>query len=203
MYFDIDANFLGSLPDSGYHVMLKYTYLDSGASNSKFKIYYDSKNSGANTFLKTVTLGTTANAWKTDSVEITDGYFGNRDTRSSDFGFLNLGSNFNIIFSLVEIEKRAPLTPFAKKKEASQMKEENVVVNPNPAGYSFRVALKTGEPLKGIKIYSSNGVLVLNKQVNAAYIQVNKTELHNLKGVFNIIVTYANNKQATGKVIVE
>ncbi|HYK47935.1 MAG TPA: T9SS type A sorting domain-containing protein [Parafilimonas sp.] len=101
LFFDVDNGFLHYAPlNSQSRVMISVTYLDSG--NGSWQLFYDAQD----TINKPSIAVNCANTgkWKTTSVTLADGYFGNRNDSMSDFYIRNTGAE-NVIFSLVEFER--------------------------------------------------------------------------------------------------
>ena len=103
MSFDIHDNLL---PTVGQRVQMNVTYLDRGTG--QFKLVYDAVDNSQATALTVTKTG--SNTWMTQSVVVTNWFFGNRGTNSSDLQLVNLATdpaNPDTIFHGIEVIKLA------------------------------------------------------------------------------------------------
>jgi len=106
MYFDVNDNLLPSL---GQRMQLNVTYLDRGTG--QFSLNYDAVSSAQKTAFTVTKMNT--DAWKTQSVEVTDWRFGNRGTNGSDLQLVNVATdaaNPDTIFHGIEVIKLADVS---------------------------------------------------------------------------------------------
>ncbi len=190
MYFDINDKFLSNLSaDSNFNVVITITYLDKG--NGKWKLFYDSRTNGANKLYQTITNQNTG-YWKTFTATISDGYFGNNCENNSDFFIKNAGTE-NVIFSLIEVAKiNLPLNKSSVIKDSIDSVNTMLTVTPNPVNNRFTVSLKNHKKISSLLIYNSSGMLVAERKGNYSIIQLLKSEISNLPGLYYLSVISEN-----------
>lgn len=204
LYFDVDDTFLNNTPLNGkYTVTIEVTYLDQGTGG--WKLYYDAK-SGTDVSAISVSC-TNSNLWKKATIKLKDAYFGNRGPQSSDFSIRSNNSNKNVIFSIVELSRPANFAGFTSiqnnsavaQSTSANINASQVSAYPNPAKNYFTIT--AADEIKQVLVYNQSGQLVLQKQVAANTITINKTEIGNVAGVYFVKVFTAS-KTFTNKVVI-
>jgi hypothetical protein len=207
--FDVDDAFLNNAPLNGnYPVAIEITYLDNGGGS--WQLYYDAKN-GTDKASIEVTCGSTNN-WKKATVTLSDAYFGNRGQSGSDFSIRST-NNRDVIFSVVELSRpanfanaisshaltsssNAQITP----KDQSVQYNSELFINPNPVASQFYIELKNHGIITDIEIYNQAGQLILHKKASGTRVCIQKNEISNASGIYNIKVI-SNKTTYTGKLM--
>jgi hypothetical protein len=195
--FDVDDAFLNNAPLNGnYPVTIEITYLDNGGGS--WQLYYDAKN-GTDKASIEVTCGST-NKWKKATVTLPDVYFGNRGQSGSDFSIRST-NNKDVIFSVVELSRpanfanatsslastsssNAQITP----KDRPVKHNNELYISPNPVASQFYIELKNHGIITDIEIYNQAGQLILHKKASGTRVCIQKSEISNTSGVYNIKV---------------
>ena len=209
LYFDVDNAFLSNKSLSAkYQVTIEVTYLDQGRGS--WQLYYDAKGN-KNKASVTVTCSNTSK-WKKAVITLQDANFANRGKSASDFSIRSTGKKQDIIFSVIELSR--PATALAAKaitmnENASTEVSQNIenktavlLVSPNPAHQTFFVQSAGGEPIEQLSIYNAAGRRVLQKNVAALRIAVNKSEVGGVSGIY-FLQARTGKKLLYGKVIIQ
>ena len=207
--FDVDDAFLNNAPVNGnYPVTIEITYLDNGGGS--WQLYYDAKKSTDKASIE-VTCGST-NTWKKATVTLSDAYFGNRGQSGSDFSIRST-NNKDVIFSVVELSRPAnfanSMSSIASTsssdvqitaKDQSVQYNNQLFINPNPAASQFYIELKNHSIITDIEIYNQAGQLILHKKASGIRVYIQKNEISNASGIYNIQVI-SNKTSYTGKLM--
>lgn len=187
LYFDVDDAFLSNAPLNGkYNVTIEVTYLDKGTGG--WQLFYDATGNSNKSSI-TVSCNNT-NQWKKATVIIKDAYFGNKGKNASDFSIRSTSKSQNVIFSVIELSRPAD---FASQKIAktstanatsTTTSENKLMVNPNPVSNDFYLQAKNNELIQQIIIYNTSGQVVLQKQVSASRLNINKAEMGSKPGMY-------------------
>ena len=103
MYFDIKDSFFAGRPLNGaYPVSVRVVYYDKGTG--RWALEYDAVGDSRKTAC--VVTKTDSGTWKERTVNLTDGYFGNRGPRGADLMLVNLGAEDDI-FHMIEVSRGA------------------------------------------------------------------------------------------------
>ena len=136
LYFDVDDAFLNySALDAAYPVMVEITYLDKGTGS--WQLFYDAKGNSNKSSIS-VTCANTLK-WKKVSVTLTDAYFGNKGTNTSDFYIKNINSN-NALFSVVELNRSGAASSGSSLFYSGPVSFDTVCVNSTVAAKQFSVS---------------------------------------------------------------
>ena len=101
MYFDVDDGFFFDKPLGGaYPVKVRIVYFDKGTGN--WELQYDAATGPSKTALRVEKTNT--GRWLEKTVEINDGYFGNRCPRKSDLMLVNTDAEDDV-FHMVELTR--------------------------------------------------------------------------------------------------
>ena len=209
LYFDVDNAFLSNKALGGkYAITIEVTYLNKGKGS--WQLYYDA--TGSKNKASVTVKCTNTNKWKKASITLTDANFANRGTNASDFSIRSTGKKQDIIFSVVELSRAAN---FASAKQAATAlmattsnaitdvtKAATLTVSPNPVQQIFYIQSANNTLIKQVLIYNVAGKLLLQKNVSATRIAIDKSEIGGAAGIY-FIKANTDAGILTSKVIVQ
>lgn len=206
LLFNLDDAFISTQPkcfkngytDSGYSGMIHITFSDR--STGSFMIKYLAKNQQGIKFIKRLGLVKCNNTpnWITKNFLIPcDAVFNNEGPYQSDFFIQNAGTQ-NVMFAMVEFEKKFALN----KLEESKIAMENMPLSvfPNPAWHQCTIQAPPDKLIRKIQIYDVMNACQKTLNVNSSLFKFSVADMP--AGTYMIRTSYTDGSMSNTKLIV-